>query len=217
MLMLCACRHILWRLQFNMPPGFYHPRNTMVMFPSPVTMCICRSEDANSEIPFCYFIGDLYGLDCSARLNLEFFSPLMSAHSLSLQGFGVGFHHRSSVNEGCAFLFGCALVPVNLSIATIPRISLYFGLLSQKHNISFLRLWSWSTSRGVLCIALVLYECDHATGCIFFITVFVIYTLCSDTCEWAGNGLLGMHWIIVLLAVQIVSMLSQVKTHRWKE
>jgi hypothetical protein len=73
MLMLCACRHILWRLQFNMPPGFYHPRNTMAMFPNPVAMCIRCSEDANSEIPFCYFIGDLYGLDCSARLNLEFF------------------------------------------------------------------------------------------------------------------------------------------------
>jgi hypothetical protein len=42
----------------------------MAMFPSFIAMCIRCSEDVNSEIPFCHFIGVLYGLDCNARLNL---------------------------------------------------------------------------------------------------------------------------------------------------
>jgi hypothetical protein len=58
--------------------------------------CSC----ANSENPFCYFIGDLYGLNCNARLNLEFF-PLWWVPTplpLWLQGwFSLLFKHQQRV------------------------------------------------------------------------------------------------------------------------
>jgi hypothetical protein len=47
------------------------------------------------------------------------------------QAFGVVVHCCASTRKGCAFLCRCALIPIKLSIATIPYIYLNLGLLSK--------------------------------------------------------------------------------------